>query len=242
MDYNLWTSAGRSTNGFVWHGVDAVSYVEVIDMPALQETGPLTVTAVYIDNNNDSRPVVIEAEAGGVLASATHQTANEGDLLNIVVLTLPNVPLGTDQVIITIRSPKSANGDSASLVGVNARYVCDSDRDDDSIPNNTEGGGDPDGDQLPNYLDPDSDGDGLLDNLEWNSDATGDGQVDALDRDADQDGVFNFLDLNSDNDSWTDEEEGLADANGNGILDFLEKPGPAGDSGPIYLPIIIKAK
>jgi hypothetical protein len=241
-DLDTWTSAGRTTNGHVWQGAGVVSHTEVIDMPALPEPRDLTVTAVYIDNNNDSRPIVIEAEAGGVSASATHLTATDGDLLNIVNLTLTDVPTDTDQVTITIHSPKPDNGDSASLVGVNARYVCDNDLDDDTILNNIEGGDDPDGDQLPNYLDVESDGDLILDEVEWNSDANGDGQIDALDRDADQDGIFNFLDLDSDSDGLTDEEEGLADANENGILDFLEakNPGGEGGAGPIYLPLIIK--
>jgi ELWxxDGT repeat protein/VCBS repeat-containing protein len=39
----------------------------------------------------------------------------------------------------------------------------DDDQDQDTIPDNVEGAGDPDGDNLPNFLDPDSDGDGLPD-------------------------------------------------------------------------------
>jgi hypothetical protein len=241
MDFNTWTSAGRTTNDFVWSR-RVVSRTEVIELPALPKKGNLDITAVYIDNNNDARPVVIEAEAGGVFSSATHLTSTNGDLLNIVDLTLEDVPAGTNAVTVTIRSPKSDNGDSASLMGVNASYVCNSDRDNDGIPNNVEAGDDPDGDKLPNYLDPESDGDALLDSLEWNSDANGDGKVDGTDRDADGDGIHNFLDLDSDNDGLSDEEEGLADLNANGILDFLEsnKPGGGIDLGPIYLPLIFK--
>jgi hypothetical protein len=238
MDFNTWTSAGRTSNDFVWHD-QAINHTEVIALPPLPETGDLAVTAVYLDNNNHSRPIVIEATAGGVFSSTTHLAATGSDPLNIVNLTLPDVPQGTDQVTITIRSPKADQKNWASLIGINARYVCDSDRDDDTILNNLEGGQDLDGDKQPNYLDPDSDGDGLLDSLEWNSDANGDGQVGSLDRDADGDGTPNFLDLDSDNDGLTDAEEGLADANQNGIPDFLE-----GDQQPattrIYLPIVTK--
>jgi hypothetical protein len=143
-------------------------------------------------------------------------------------------------VTITVKSPEP-DGDSLAWVGLNVSYMCDDDRDKDTIPNNTEGDGDPDGDLTPNYLDVESDGDQIPDEIEWNSDANGDGLIEALDRDADGDSVPNFLDLDSDNDGLSDEEEGLADANGNGIPDFLEPiDGAAGGDKTIYLPIITK--
>jgi hypothetical protein len=242
VDLNLWTSVGRTTNGHVWYGVDRPTYTETLSLPPLPETTDLIVTGVVIDNNDDARPAVLAASAGGVDASvSTIGPGPEGALLNIYTLTLSGVPAGTDEVIITLHSPADQNGDSAALIGVNASYICDSDQDNDTILNNVDGDGDPDGDRVPNYLDVESDGDQLLDEVEWNSDANGDGLIEALDRDADGDGVPNFLDLDSDNDGLSDEAEGLADANGNGILDFLEPvDGAAGGDKTIYLPIITK--
>ena len=68
-----------------------------------------------------------------------------------------------------------------------------------------EGAGDPDGDDIPNFLDLDSDGDWVLDAVERIGDGT------ALDphTDVDGDGILNYLDLDSDADGTTDTLEWL---------------------------------
>jgi len=239
VDLNTWTSVGQTLNEFIYRGAGIAEKSRVISIPALPITTDVLVTAVVVDNNDDERPMVVEASAGAISVSTTEVGPGpEGDLLNIIVLTLEDVPAGTDEVTIKVKSPEP-NGDSLAWVGLNVSYICDDDRDNDTIPNNTEGDGDPDGDLTPNYLDIESDGDQIPDEIEWNSDANGDGLIDDEDRDADGDGTPNFLDLDSDNDGLSDEEEGLADDNENGILDFLEPvDGAAGDENKIYLPII----
>jgi carboxypeptidase D len=73
----------------------------------------------------------------------------------------------------------------------------DRDDDGDGIPNIVEGNGNPDGDDVPNYLDWDSDGDGIPDAAE--------GVVDS-----DEDATPDYLDLDSDNDGYSDLHELLA--------------------------------
>jgi hypothetical protein len=68
------------------------------------------------------------------------------------------------------------------------------DSDGDGILDAIEGGGDPDGDGIPNWLDSDSDGDGIPDATEGVADI-------------DSDGVPNFLDLDSDGDGSPDNIE-----------------------------------
>lgn len=70
----------------------------------------------------------------------------------------------------------------------------DFDGDGDGIPDIVEGGPDPDGDGVPNFMDLDSDGDGIPDAIEGMDDLDGDG-------------VPNFLDLDSDGDGYLDAEE-----------------------------------
>ena len=69
------------------------------------------------------------------------------------------------------------------------------DEDSDGIPDIDEGGGDPDGDDVPNYLDTDSDGDGLLDTAEGTDDVDSDGLPNYLDTDSDGDGVSDALEV-----------------------------------------------
>ena len=93
----------------------------------------------------------------------------------------------------------------------------------------TEGGGDQDGDGVPNYLDTDSDNDGIDDSVEGSGDQ-------------DSDGVPNYLDLDSDNDGMPDSVEGYpGDANGNTVPDYLDEESPAGttDSDGDSIPDVI---
>jgi len=114
-----WTSVGKTTNVFVWKN----THTEVLTFPSLAETTDLYITAVAIDNDEDSRPLVLEATAGGVTNSVTETGPTHGEGLNIFGLMLSQVPAGTNQVIVTFRSPIS-NGDSSVWVGVNTSYLC----------------------------------------------------------------------------------------------------------------------
>ena len=128
-----WTSVGKTMNEYVYRNYGTGSHAEVLSFEALTGTRDLSITAVVIDNNEDDRPMVVEAMAGSVTASRAFTGPTEGALLNIVSLTLPQVPTGTDQVTVMLHSP-AENGDSLVWVGVNVGYRCGvgNDADDDS--------------------------------------------------------------------------------------------------------------
>ncbi|MEM7032107.1 MAG: hypothetical protein AAF629_21325 [Chloroflexota bacterium] len=119
---DLWTSVGRTTNVHVWRD-NLTTYTEILAFPPLAQATDLEVTIAYADNNKDSRPVNISANAGGVSKSVSEKQPTHGRNLNILTLTLNQVPAGTRHVEVTVHSP-SSNGDSAQLVGVNVRHQC----------------------------------------------------------------------------------------------------------------------
>jgi hypothetical protein len=118
------------------------------------------------------------------------------------------------------------------------------DADGDGIPDDVEGSGDADGDGIPNREDLDSDGDGIPDSVEGQGDTDGDGIPDFLDTDSDGDGIPdseegigdvdgdgipNYLDTDSDGDGIPDGED--TDTDGDGIPDDVEGQGDADGDG-----------
>lgn len=118
-----WTSVGNTTNHYVYAKSGDEAHTEALTFPPLKEATDLYVTTVVIDNDDDERPMVVEATAGGVISSVTELGPTDGDGLNIVDLTLPQVLTGTSQVSVTLRSPGD-DGDSLVLVGLNVSYPC----------------------------------------------------------------------------------------------------------------------
>lgn len=118
-----WTSVGNTTNHYVYAKSGDEAHTEALTFPPLKEATDLYVTAVVIDNDDDERPMVVEATAGGVISSVTELGPTDGDGLNIVDLILPQVLTGTSQVSVTLRSPGD-DGDSLVLVGLNVSYPC----------------------------------------------------------------------------------------------------------------------
>jgi hypothetical protein len=151
---------GRTTNVYLAPEGNLQSHTERLTFPPLAQRTDLLVTAVVIDNEADSHPLLLEASAGEVTVSVTESGPTHGKGLNIVNLTLSQVPVGTSQVQITLHSLEG-RGESLVLVGVNVSFWCSRDNDGDTIPDTVEGEADPDGDGLPNLQDEDSDGDGL---------------------------------------------------------------------------------
>jgi hypothetical protein len=103
----------------------------IIDIPAPLVAATMTVEVALVDNDNDTRPIVVKVTAGAVSQTQQPTGPNRGDLLNILTFTLPNVQPGTDQIVIDITSPDpftsglgAAGGDSGALVGVTANYEC----------------------------------------------------------------------------------------------------------------------
>jgi PKD repeat protein len=117
-----WTSVGKTTNHYVWYGVHP-SHTKVLAFPPLAEATDLFVTAAVTDNDDDTRSLVLEATAGGVTGSVIELGPTHGVGLNVVDLRLQQVPSGTRQVSVTLRSP-SDDGDSLVLVGLNVSYPC----------------------------------------------------------------------------------------------------------------------
>jgi hypothetical protein len=106
-------------------------------------------------------------------------------------------------------------GDDAAGDDDDATYTPpdpNADTDGNGIADGLEGGGDLDGDGIPDYADVDDDNDGILDVVEGTGDADGDG-------------IPNHQDLDSDGDGMTDSEEGQlgpGDADGDGFPDALD--------------------
>lgn len=72
------------------------------------------------------------------------------------------------------------------------------DSDSDTISDTVEGSGDPDNDDIPNYLDRDSDGDTILDSIEGSVDSDGDGKGNCVDLDSDGDDVPDSIERDPD--------------------------------------------
>ena len=90
------------------------------------------------------------------------------------------------------------------------------DSDGDTIPDTTEGSGDPDNDNRPNYLDRDSDGDSVPDSQEGQGDSDNDGNPDYLDKDSDGDYVPDRIEIDPD---APDSTPGDKDDNQDGVDD-----------------------
>ena len=82
----------------------------------------LTVSVAVVDNDRDSKPFQLTITAGGVSQMVSLNGPTNGDLLNIVQVTLNNVPAGTDEIVLDLVSPR--NGDSVAMVGATANYSC----------------------------------------------------------------------------------------------------------------------
>ncbi len=118
-----WTFVGKTTNGYAYAGDGYYTHTEILTFPSLMQESDLLITAVVIDNDDDTRLIEVEAAAGGVTRVVSEVGPTHEPELNIVTLTLPRVPTGTNRVEITARSPEE-NGDSMVLVGVNVSYLC----------------------------------------------------------------------------------------------------------------------
>jgi uncharacterized repeat protein (TIGR01451 family) len=116
-----WSSVGKTMSEFVYKR----THTETLILPEpLGQPTDVEVTAVVIDNDNDDRFLVLTATAGSaVTTSGAITKPTDGPLLNIIPLTLSQVPTHTDRITITLQSPQQ-NGDSLVLVGLNVSYPC----------------------------------------------------------------------------------------------------------------------
>ena len=104
--------------------------VREIVVPIAAPLGPETfhIELALVDNDKDNRPVWVTVSAGGVTQTVMPTKPNKGDMLNLLVFDLANVPAGTDEIVIELYAPSPAidgvDGDSATLVGMTANYQC----------------------------------------------------------------------------------------------------------------------
>jgi hypothetical protein len=99
------------------------SQQQILEMPAPLGAVDLVVSVAVIDNDVDTRPFRLTITAGSVSQTVTINGPTNGNLLNLVKVTLPNVPAGTNQVVLDLVSP-TPNGDSVAMIGATANYLC----------------------------------------------------------------------------------------------------------------------
>ena len=99
------------------------SEIERQPKPSISIREPLNihmkVTAIYVNRLDAGNGMAVTASAGGVMTSRT--ASNEGRV-NIVELTLDNVPKGTSQLDFTLDTGRTEN--AALLTGVLISYPC----------------------------------------------------------------------------------------------------------------------
>ena len=131
---NVWGTYDADEGEVYWDTAQGWAPVRTINVPI---AAPLGATALHIelalvDNDKDARPVWVTVTAGNVSQTVKPNNPSNGDLLNLLVFDLANVPAGTNQIVIQVYSPApfaetgvgALGGDSASLVGMTANYRC----------------------------------------------------------------------------------------------------------------------
>ena len=96
---------------------------QILELPAPLQPTSLTVTVAVVDNDKDNRPFRLTISAGTASQTVTLNNPTNGNQLNLVKVTLNNVPAGTSQVVLDLVSP-TPNGDSVAMVGATAYYAC----------------------------------------------------------------------------------------------------------------------
>jgi hypothetical protein len=124
---NVWeTFANSAENHVFWEEANGwiPAQQQVIEIPAPQQPVDLVVKVAVVDNDKDDRPFELTVSAGGVSQFVSLSNPTNGDLLNIVEVTLRGVPAGTDEIVIDLVSPAEI-GDSVAMVGMTAHYLCE---------------------------------------------------------------------------------------------------------------------
>ena len=96
---------------------------QVIPIPAPLLTVDMTVEVAVVDNDRDNRPFRLTISAGAASQTVTVNGPTNGDQLNLVQVTLHNVPAGTNQIVLDLVSP-APNGDSVAMLGMTGHYGC----------------------------------------------------------------------------------------------------------------------
>jgi hypothetical protein len=123
---NVWETFGDSSKNHVfWESFNGwfPSQQQVIEIAPPQQPTEMTVTVALVDNDKDNRPLEVTVSAGGASQTVIVNGPTNGDLLNIIQVTL-QVPAGTDEIVIDLVSPAEI-GDSGAMVGMSAHYLCE---------------------------------------------------------------------------------------------------------------------
>ena len=127
---NVWSTIDAAEGEVYWEVANGWTPYREIIVPITAPLGPETfhIELAVVDNDKDNRPVWVTVTTGGVTQTVKPTAPNKGDLLNLLVFDLANVPAGTDEIVIEMYSPSPAldgvYGESASLVGMTANYQC----------------------------------------------------------------------------------------------------------------------
>jgi hypothetical protein len=96
---------------------------QIIAISPPQQPADLVVSVAVVDNDRDDRPFTLTISAGIVSQTVTVNGPTNGDLLNIVQVSLNGVPAGTSTIVLDLESPY-LTGDSVAMVGMTAHYPC----------------------------------------------------------------------------------------------------------------------
>ncbi|MCW5847147.1 MAG: right-handed parallel beta-helix repeat-containing protein [Anaerolineae bacterium] len=125
---NVWDTYDAAEGEVYWDTASGWTPIREIVVPIAPPNGPTTfhVELAVVDNDKDNRQVWVTVTAGGVTQTVSPNNPDHGDQLNLLTFDLANVPAGTDEIVIEIASYEGdgAYGDSATLVGMAANYMC----------------------------------------------------------------------------------------------------------------------
>ena len=131
---NVWNTFDAAEGEVYWDVAQGWTPYREIVVPIAAPLGPETfhIELALVDNDKDARPVWVTVTAGNVTQTVKPTNPSNGDLLNLLVFDLVNVPAGTDEIVIEVYSPApyaetgvgALGGDSATLVGMTANYQC----------------------------------------------------------------------------------------------------------------------
>jgi len=127
---NVWDTFTPSEGEVYWDVAQGWTPTRVLNVPIAAPLGPTTfnVELALVDNDKDARPVWVTVTAGNVSQTQQPTNPSNGEQLNLMTFTLANVPAGTNQIVIKVYSPSPTidgfDGDSATLVGMAANYLC----------------------------------------------------------------------------------------------------------------------
>ncbi len=121
---NVWETFPVSAENHVyWEPGWFPTQQQVIDIPAPLTTVDIVVNVAVVDNDRDARVFNMTISADGVSQFVSYANPTNGNLLNIVRVTLEDVPAGTSQIVIDLESPRNT-GDSVAMIGMTAHYAC----------------------------------------------------------------------------------------------------------------------